>query len=65
MVAGICVESGASAAGAECRMASTIAVVERPTNARRPVNISYSTTPNEKISVRPSSGSPSACSGDM
>ena len=36
-----------------------------PANARRPVLISYSTKPNEKRSLRVSSFSPRACSGDI
>jgi len=36
-----------------------------PLNGKTPVTISYSTTPNENRSVRGSSSSPSACSGDM
>jgi hypothetical protein len=34
-------------------------------NARRPVNISYSTDPKLKMSERASTFLPSACSGDM
>ena len=34
-------------------------------NARRPLSISYSTTPKEKMSERASTASPLACSGDM
>src|ERR1043166_9343338 len=36
-----------------------------PSNARRPVYISYSTAPNAKMSLRPSRSFPSTCSGDM
>ena len=36
-----------------------------PWNAWRPVSISSSTQPNEKMSLRWSAGSPFACSGDM
>src|ERR1700724_1136586 len=36
-----------------------------PSNAFFPVNISYSTAPNEKMSLRPSTSFPSICSGDM
>ena len=36
-----------------------------PLNGGRPVTISYSTAPSEKRSVRTSTSSPRACSGDM
>ncbi len=36
-----------------------------PENAGLPVAISYSTAPSEKRSVRESTASPRACSGDM
>jgi hypothetical protein len=36
-----------------------------PENAGNPVAISYSTAPNENRSVRASSSSPAACSGDI
>ena len=36
-----------------------------PSNAARPVSISYSTHPNAKMSVRLSTVRPFACSGDM
>ncbi len=42
-----------------------ISAVDFPSKGRRPVAISYSTTPSEKRSVRASSASPRACSGDM
>jgi hypothetical protein len=37
----------------------------RPRNAAHPVTISYSTEPNEKMSLRVSTTLPRACSGDM
>ena len=43
---------------------STSGVVD-PTNALLPASISYSTAPKEKISLRRSTGRPTACSGDM
>jgi hypothetical protein len=43
---------------------NTTAVVA-PVNGGRPVAISYSTTPKENRSLRASSRSPRACSGDM
>jgi hypothetical protein len=36
-----------------------------PVNGRRPASSSYSTTPNEKMSLRTSKDFPEACSGDM
>ena len=42
-----------------------VSVIVSPANGLRPVAISYSTTPNEKTSVRPSIVLPRACSGDM
>ena len=38
---------------------------DRPSNARRPVSLSYSTQPNAQISVRSAAASPSICSGAM
>ena len=38
---------------------------EDPSNARRPVNISYTTAPKAKMSLRASASRPSSCSGDM
>jgi hypothetical protein len=46
-------------------IAETSSAEEAPANGRRPVTISYSNTPREKISVRWSSGRPETCSGDM
>ena len=51
--------------GARFRIASKITAVVPPVNAGRPDAISYNTAPNEKRSVRWSSSSPRACSGDM
>jgi hypothetical protein len=48
-----------------CRMASNWAARVFPRKARTPVSISNSTAPKEKMSLRASSGSPRACSGDM
>ncbi len=42
-----------------------VSVIVSPANGRRPVAISYSTTPSEKTSARPSMALPRACSGDM
>lgn len=40
-------------------------VVSSPSNARRPVSISYRTTPNAQMSARRSTTRPRACSGAM
>ena len=53
------------ATGARFRMASNTAAEVEPEKAWRPVAISYSTTPSEKISVRESRSLPRVCSGDM
>ena len=42
-----------------------ISVGVLPSNGSRAVTASYRTTPSEKMSDRPSTGRPSACSGDM
>ena len=52
-------------AGSWLSTAATVAICESPRNARCPVVISYSTAPNEKMSLRASTVSPAACSGDM
>jgi hypothetical protein len=47
---------------------STAAIVSdivSPSNSRRPVAISVTTTPKAQMSVRTSTGRPRACSGDM
>ena len=51
--------------GIRLRIPSRTTAVDAPGNARRPVTISYSTAPREKMSVRESRASPQACSGDM
>jgi len=53
--------------GAGCAetMAAIKLVFEPPSKARFPVAISYSTAPNEKMSVRASASVPSSCSGAM
>jgi hypothetical protein len=51
--------------GALCRIASKSAAVVCPVNGLAPVAISYITTPDENRSVRASSSSPIACSGDI
>ena len=51
--------------GSSFRIAAMLsAAVSRP-NACRPVSISYSTAPKEKMSERWSTASPRTCSGDM
>jgi IS5 family transposase len=52
-------------AGVLFSIESNSAAVVSPRKGSTPVAISYSTTPNEKRSVRPSSSLPSACSGDI
>src|SRR5205085_12255808 len=47
------------------RMAESVDSALSPEKARDPVDISYSTRPKEKISERPSTFLPCACSGDM
>jgi hypothetical protein len=47
------------------RMDSKTTPCVSPIKGSTPVAISYSTTPNEKKSVRVSSGFPLTCSGDM
>ena len=42
-----------------------VSCVVSPPKGRRPPSISYSTTPNEKRSLRASVAPPRACSGDM
>src|SRR5262249_14980691 len=51
--------------GSSCKIADATLSWLFPSNAFLPVNISYSTMPNEKISLRPSISFPSTCSGDM
>ncbi len=51
--------------GSLCRTAAMMAMAESPVKARLPLNISYNTAPNEKISERASASLASACSGDM
>ena len=51
--------------GGSRRIASITSTAEFPRNGRRRETISYSTHPNEKMSVRWSTGSPRTCSGDM
>ena len=53
------------AVGARFRMASKITADVLPVKGWRPVDISYKTAPKENRSVRVSSSSPRACSGDM
>ena len=51
--------------GLSRKIAEINSAEEFPSKGRRPVAISCSTTPSEKISVRWSSGRPDVCSGDM
>src|SRR5271170_3557354 len=52
------------ATGARFKIASVITPDVSPRNGTAPVDISYSTTPNEKRSVRASNSFPRTCSGD-
>ena len=52
-------------AGSLARIAASVEGPVSPSKGRRPVTISYSTEPNEKMSERASTFLPSACSGDM
>ncbi len=61
-IAGLKDDAGA---GSRLRIPSKMTAVVLPGKLTRPVAISYSTTPNEKRSVRWSSSSARACSGDM
>ena len=51
--------------GSALTMAAISAERVLPENGRPPVIISYRSTPNEKMSVRVSTSSPSICSGAM
>lgn len=51
--------------GSSARTALTTDAADAPANAGRPATISYRTAPSEKRSVRASTRSPLACSGDM
>ncbi len=57
--------SRAAGRGVPFRIASKTMADVLPPKAVTPVAISYSTAPNEKRSLRWSSASPRACSGDM
>jgi len=51
--------------GSSLRIAALSANDVWPVNGRRPVAISYSTTPSAQISLETRTGSPRSCSGDM
>ena len=55
----------ADQSGSRCRIAPSESAKLSPENGCRPVSISYSTQPNEKMSLRLSTGLPRACSGLM
>ena len=59
--------SGGSAfqSGALLSTATSTSATSSPSNARRPVSISYSTQPNAQMSLRLSTALPRACSGLM
>ncbi len=54
-----------SSEGVSSRIAVSVATVVSRRNGCFPDSSSYATTPNEKMSVRWSTGSPRTCSGDM
>jgi len=54
-----------SGAGSAVRIAARTSDGVPPVNGATPVTISYRTTPRLKMSLRPSTGRPRACSGDM
>jgi hypothetical protein len=49
--------------GSVFMIAPTRLACDLPSNARRPVSISYSTHPNAQMSERASTSPPSSCSG--
>ena len=51
--------------GSSRRIAVSVEICDVPSNALRPLSISYSTEPKLKMSERASTALPSACSGDM
>ena len=51
--------------GSDLSTSARMPVTSSPSNALRPVIISYTTAPNAHTSVRRSTGRPRACSGDM
>jgi hypothetical protein len=51
--------------GSVLSTAANVVEMSSPSNARRPVSISYSTHPNAQISTRLSTALPRACSGAM
>ncbi len=52
-------------AGSDLMTSARMPVTSSPSNALRPVSISYTTAPSAHTSVRRSTGRPRACSGDM
>ena len=63
--AGVSGCSDERAGGSAPRIAAITLAVVLPVKARAPVTISYSRTPNAKMSDRASASRPSICSGDM
>ena len=51
--------------GSRVKIALMVSAALGAPNARWPVSISNSTAPSEKMSDRPSTGSPRTCSGDI
>jgi hypothetical protein len=46
-----------------CRMLASVSEIVSPLNGTLPVSISYSTQPNDQMSLRLSASLPRACSG--
>jgi hypothetical protein len=64
------IDAGVSAgsvveSGSRSRIAASVSEMVSPANGAHPVSISWSTQPNDQMSVRLSSGLPRACSGLM
>ena len=60
------VEAGSAAqSGSVLSTSASVSDTSSPRNRRRPLSISYSTTPNAQMSARLSTGLPLACSGAM
>ena len=55
----------ARSGGSVMMMFIIVSVTASPSKGRLPASASYKTTPREKMSLRASTGRPSACSGDM
>jgi hypothetical protein len=63
--AGASAQSCPSGSGSVLSNAAITSLIVAPSNGPRPASISYSITPRLKMSVRRSTLSPRACSGDI